>query len=379
MPKLCLNMIMKNEMGVLPRLLDSVAPHIDAWVVCDTGSTDGSDAYIEQYMQARGIPGELHRFAFENFEYARNRALKLAKASPLQFDYVLFTDADMQLVVKRPNWKNEIIAPAYQVLLRHPTNASGNELEYPQPRIIHRNVHAVFKGLTHEYLDLSGPPGGQATFAAFYDGVLLLEHGGGGNRPTKFQRDFELLSLAVQQDPTDARSTFYLANTLFDIGRYQEAIDMYRRRASQGGWIEERFYSSYRIACCFARLENEAELTREVLDCYQRYPHRAEALHLLASWHLRNQKHRLSFLFAELASKITKPDGALFVEPDVYRWRCKDVMAVSLYYLNDQKRSLELNHEVLALCPDADKPRIQDNISWSQKAMRGEVTPKTLS
>jgi glycosyltransferase involved in cell wall biosynthesis len=88
---LCLNMIVKNEMANLERCLASVVDHIASWVIGDTGSSDGTQAFIRDFFGRRGIPGELHEFAFENFEQARNEALARAYASPLAFDYLLLT------------------------------------------------------------------------------------------------------------------------------------------------------------------------------------------------------------------------------------------------------------------------------------------------
>ncbi|TGR77703.1 glycosyltransferase, partial [Mesorhizobium sp. M2D.F.Ca.ET.223.01.1.1] len=98
--RLCLNMIVKNEMANLERCLGAVADHIDCWVIGDTGSTDGTQDFIRSFFAARNVPGELHEFPFHNFEQARNAALDHAYASPLGYDYLLFDDADMQLVVE---------------------------------------------------------------------------------------------------------------------------------------------------------------------------------------------------------------------------------------------------------------------------------------
>ena len=40
MPKLLLNAIVRNESARILRMLTSVAPHISAWVITDTGSDD---------------------------------------------------------------------------------------------------------------------------------------------------------------------------------------------------------------------------------------------------------------------------------------------------------------------------------------------------
>src|SRR6476646_10711002 len=115
---LCLNMIVKNEMANLERCLSAAEPHIACWVIGDTGSTDGTQDLIRSFFAARNIPGELHSFPFHNFEQARNAALDYAYASSLEYDYVLFDDADMELAVNDANFKQKLVAPGYRVLQR---------------------------------------------------------------------------------------------------------------------------------------------------------------------------------------------------------------------------------------------------------------------
>ena len=104
----CLNMIVKNEMANLDRCLGAVAAHIACWVIGDTGSTDGTQEFIQAFFAARSIPGELHSFPFVNFEQARNEALDRARASSLRFDYLLLTDADMELTVQSPAFPQDL-------------------------------------------------------------------------------------------------------------------------------------------------------------------------------------------------------------------------------------------------------------------------------
>jgi len=52
-------MIVKNEMANLERCLGAVAPYIACWVICDTGSSDGTQESILSFFAARGIPGGL--------------------------------------------------------------------------------------------------------------------------------------------------------------------------------------------------------------------------------------------------------------------------------------------------------------------------------
>src|SRR3954452_22043142 len=107
---LCLNMIVRNEMANIERCLKSVAEHVDCWVIGDTGSTDGTQDCITTFFADRNIPGELHSFPFHNFEQARNAALDHAYASSLKYDYILFDDADMELVVEDVQFKQKLVA-----------------------------------------------------------------------------------------------------------------------------------------------------------------------------------------------------------------------------------------------------------------------------
>ena len=50
-------MIVRDEAHVVRETLDSVAPHIDHWVVVDTGSTDETIETVRDHMRAKRHPG----------------------------------------------------------------------------------------------------------------------------------------------------------------------------------------------------------------------------------------------------------------------------------------------------------------------------------
>ena len=49
--KIVLNMIVKNESKIIVRLLQSVYKLIDAYCICDTGSTDDTIEVIETFFK----------------------------------------------------------------------------------------------------------------------------------------------------------------------------------------------------------------------------------------------------------------------------------------------------------------------------------------
>jgi glycosyltransferase involved in cell wall biosynthesis len=90
-PTICLSMIVRNEAHVVEEALASVAPHLDYWIVVDTGSTDGTQDVIRQFFSARSLPGELHERTWHDFGANRTEALALCDGNA---EYAWVIDAD---------------------------------------------------------------------------------------------------------------------------------------------------------------------------------------------------------------------------------------------------------------------------------------------
>ena len=355
MPKICLNMIVKNESAIIERCLASMSPYIDAYCICDTGSSDDTPERIQRFFGERGIPGIVPRTTFRTFEQARNESLSEALRSSLDFDFLLFADADFELVVENPAFKREIKAAAHSMLIKH----HSGTLEYPLLRLARRDTPLHFVGVTHEYPDVGQTP------RPLLKGAYFRDNATGSSRVEKYERDIRLLSEAMAANPRDARSAFYLGNSYFDIGRYEEAITAYAKRIAMGGWAEEIFYAMYRTGQCFQGLGREGEMLRQLTATFDAFPHRAEPLHVLALHEQKSGRHRSAYMFARQGSEIVKPIEGLFVQADVYAWRLRDIMGVSLYYMGRLDDSRRLSEEALAAAPASEHERIRKNIRWA--------------
>ena len=75
-------MIVRDEVHIIRRCLDSVAPLVDAVLIVDTGSTDGTQAAIRDFLAASGLPGEIVEEPWRDFAWNRSHALALFTASP---------------------------------------------------------------------------------------------------------------------------------------------------------------------------------------------------------------------------------------------------------------------------------------------------------
>ncbi len=350
---LCLNMIVRNESAIIERCLAAAVPAIAAWVVCDTGSTDDTRERIVRFFESRGVPGELHAIAFENFEQARNEALRRARASPLAFDYLLLADADMELVIDDPEFTAHLSAPSYAL-------RQQSEISYCNTRLVRRDVPARYVGVTHEYLD-TGAQDQPLTGAWFRD------HACGANRAGKFQRDIRLLEGALATDPHNARHVFYLAQSLKDAGEQERALERYRQRIAMGGWDEEVWYSHYQIARVSDVLGRpSSEVSAAYLAAYQARPQRAEPLVHLARWHRQRRQWALALLYARAAAALPSPCDRLFVEDAAYAWQALDELAIAAWYAGELDAGRSAADRLLAeqRFPPGERARIEANAGY---------------
>ena len=144
-PKICLNMIIKNESKIITRLLDSLLFFIDYYVICDTGSTDNTIEVLEEYFKDKEIKGKIIQKKFENFGTTRTYALKACENEP-NSDYILLLDADMKLRFapdfNTDEFKKSLNKDLYFIL-------QGTEnFQWKNARII-RNNHGFFIIVPH--------------------------------------------------------------------------------------------------------------------------------------------------------------------------------------------------------------------------------------
>lgn len=334
MPKICLNMIVRNEADKIERCLASVVGSIDYYAILDTGSTDGTQDAIKKFFQKHNIPGVVAPGAFKTFEQARNDALKLSLSLSLshanddQFEYVLLLDADMELVCREKLRCYNLTAPAYSMV------QSSATLSYHNTRLLSVAAIAVgakYKGVTHEYLDCGSTKNIPPEFAHFVD------HADGTNRKDKFTRDIKLLLGGLQAEPNNSRYMYYLAQSYRDSGKWKEAAHWYNVRRAAGGWEEEAWDAQLNYGCCLKNLGDEAGFIRETLAAYNRRPWRAEPLYDLAK-HYREKPdaQATAAMLAKTGMGIPYPkDDLLFVNRFVYETGCKEEFAIAGFYSKD--------------------------------------------
>ncbi len=348
--RICLNMIVKNEAPVITRCLASVRPFIDHWVIVDTGSTDGTQDLVRDFLQ--GVPGSLHERPWKNFAHNRNEALELARP---QADYVLFIDADEQLRVPGGFAWPALSADGYMF-----TCCMG-DCEYLRNAMVAARVPWRWEGVLHEFLAAPG----HAPWQPLPGPVIDVSHDGARARdPQTYLRDIAVLEQALRDEPGNTRYAFYLAQSLRDAGRLDESREAYRRRAAMGGWDEECWFAVFQVAVLTERMQAPPHEVRDAyLAAYAQRPARAEPLCELARYHRLRSEFALAHLYAQQAARMPRPADILFVDAGVYAWRSLDELAVSAFYVQSFEQGREALQKLLQerRFPPSEAARIEAN------------------
>ena len=392
--KLCLNMIVKNESKVILRLLESVYTVLDAYCICDTGSTDDTIEKIENFFQSKQIPGKVIREPFRNFEY--NRSFALNACSDMDVDFILLMDADMIL------WKNPKITPEKfkQLLTTHDSYFmfQGSEnMYYKNTRIVRNKCNVCYKGVTHEYVQL---PEGFTQGILVKEIVFIQDIGDGGAKADKFTRDVRLLKEGLKEEPNNERYFFYLANSLKDLSHtqnqqienqmkilenstkelshlfqentstlevlkdidlvyetlekskvttreklLQEAIDYYEKRIKAGGFWEEIWYSHYNIGHAYFHLGEVEKALYYFYKSFIQYPQRVENIYEIVKYYRTTGQNDLAahyYLMGKKSLEDYHSRDYLFIQRDIYDYKLDYEMSIVGYYINPTNIDLRL-------------------------------------
>jgi hypothetical protein len=318
---ICLNMIVRNESKIITRVLQSVLPIIDTYVICDTGSTDNTISIIKDFFNSKGIKGEVISEPFKNFGYNRTFALNAAKGKAT---YALLLDADMIFKIEPSFDKQSLTADSYLIIQK------GCGLSYHNTRLIKLGIGAKCVGPTHEYYDL---PGGSRSEKI--DTIWIDDIGDGGSKGDKFERDIRLLKQGIIEEPNNGRYYFYLANSYFNCNRKDESIEYYKKRIEIGGWVEEVFYAHLNLGHAYITTKQDELAICTWMNGYNMHPERSETIYEICKYYREKGKNKIAMTFCMLGKSIPYPkNDTLFIHNDIYDTGFDYELSILGYYNN---------------------------------------------
>ena len=236
---ICLNMIVKNEGGIIKETLTNLCKYITFkyWVILDTGSTDNTKQVIIDFFKNEKIKGKIIDDKWIDFGTNRTNALKAAYNKT---DYVLIFDADDKIM---DNFKLPPILQRDSYKLKF-----GPSFVYYRPLLVNNRKKWKFVGVLHEYIKCEEPSNGEEDITGDY----YLVSGRTGNRsqdPEKYKKDAVLLKAAFEKEIKGkdqglaTRYAFYCAQSYKDCQNIDDSIIWYLKCIDLGNWVQEKYYS----------------------------------------------------------------------------------------------------------------------------------------
>jgi hypothetical protein len=215
-------MIVRDEVAALPRCLDALWCALDDVAFTDTGSTDGT----AEWLRAKtGVEPE--RVAFDpridRFDVVRNH-----NAARLRTDWVLHLDADEVLTPGDLARLIDAAGAADGAMLPWITTTPEGRFDDYKCPLVRRGVPHV--GRVHENLQQGLRARGMR---AVYVAEARLDHLPDPTRAGAKQRRYrEALGRAVAEDPSDARSWWFLGEDARAVGAVDDAATAFERAAA---------------------------------------------------------------------------------------------------------------------------------------------------
>lgn len=375
-PELTLCMIVKDEADIIERCLASVKPYIKRWSILDTGSTDGTQVIIRDFMS--DVPGQLHERPWKGFDGSRTESVDLAREECGNQGWLLTLDADETLEIDGDlvlpddhDCYNSWVSRCHEGCLRWGrfTFMRANKpwaYEMPRHEALYCRVHAPSRA----------DPIHNSLIISTWDGARAKE-----SQYVRFMRDAQILEEWILKHPGHTRCQYYIAQSYRDAATGKDPVDRqamqkamlaYMKRANMpGGFVEETFSALYEAAKAQAQCGYPwDQVMQTLLRAFNERPTRAEPLLLIARHYRENQQYALAELFARRAASIPVPaDSYPGIEHAYYLWQAKEELSVSLSWLGQYQEALALNLEIYPHLPEHERLRVDPNIATCRRML----------
>lgn len=345
---ICLAMIVKNESKVIERCFNSLKHIIDYWVICDTGSTDGTQDIIKNYWQKpenNCIKGELHQNEWVNFGH--NRSLLMEKARG-HCDYIITLDADEVFEFDNDFEMPYLDKDTYSIWTRK------GSIEYQRIQLVSDKFEWYYKGVCHEYITHIEKEGNIPKTTGVIPKMFNIPYPDGfrSSDVNKYKRDALIFEIALLNEPDNSRYIYYVAQSYRDCKEFDLAIKYYKKRVDMAGncHSEETYYAQYQIALCkICKNEPFENYCGDLLKAYNLRPSRLEAAHT----YLRCCRELgLNYIgYQTFKHILERPSFEIsdtsFLTVEVYQWSMLNELSLVAVSCNLFKESLDVIARIL--------------------------------
>lgn len=378
--KICVYAICKNEAKFLERWMNSVIDEADYVAILDTGSTDETSNYLENYYSNSHYSEDWNHkakifidqidmkqeYGYMDFSVARNKSLDLV---PLDTDICFVLDLD-QIPVK--GWSEilkERFAQGYTEvhgdIVDH--DREGNELNRWRSRNVHPNSPFwIWTRIIHEGIDYYGKDENKT----IYDSRFIINHYPDLDKD-RSQYKF-LLQKACELYPKDPYYGIYLGMELSRRGTRQEAAEACRlslKRCDFEGKESIHYQLYLNLALCTDDLNEAKDAIENALDIGHEFGINTRRIYSIeADIYEKEGKYEVAIKILERALKSVLSYSSDWMDDKKYfTGNIEDRLSLLYYYkVGDYLKAIEYCSKALQY--DSNNKRLNDNLMYYYNA-----------
>lgn len=346
MKKIALNFIYKGneDPAQILRMLQSIAPHVDAIYATATWTEEGEVTKI-----IKNFGGIVSFFKWtDDFSEARNFALKQI---PDEYEYVIWLDTDDEFVggekIKKLIEKG---LDVYYLTYNYKIDPKTKEvlIEHPRERIFRKNLFE-WKAPIHE----TAMPQGKAE-SIFVQDLLVNHFPKDEDEKSALERNCRILEKAYQKegDKHDPRTEYYLARQYFDMQRWGQAEKLFWNYLEHSGWDEERAMAFNYLSEIYRTAEKTEDTIFCLLQAIKEYPYFPTFYINLGVIYGKLEDWDRALFFTKMGLNMELPKTAMVLSPRDDKIRALETIYFACVNKRMVKEAFSAAEKLMELFPD---------------------------
>ena len=327
---ICLNMIIKNEAHLLPRLFASLHTVVDYYVISDTGSTDNSIELVKELGKKYKIEGIIESHPWVDFSHNRNIALEMANIAlrehKHQCKWWLAFDPDEELIIHDTDFAKKLnSAISYQI-----PKTYKNFIITPLLLMSFEQKEWRWQGAIHNHLENTS----DNKQIQVLEGLNIKCHLFEGNKSKAFAnqkeksiRDAELLEIELKEcipTSTNIQRYFSLANEYHEAQQIEKAIVNFNIVVQHQNLAPKAttYFAHLQLGSIyFEQYKDQSKAFEYYTKAAAIIKNRKEAFYFMAKIHLLKKEYTEANRLLEIAANKARDITITLAYNDIYLWK----------------------------------------------------------
>jgi tetratricopeptide (TPR) repeat protein len=339
--------MVKNAGEGFRDILTKNLPYMDQYTILDTGSTDNTVQIAREVLA--GKRGTIYQEPFINFRDSRNRLLDLAGTNCF-FNVML---DDTYVITGSTSGIGNLrefldFARGDDGVDSYSITVEDTDTMYMSNRVTKSDKKLRYTNLVHEVIQAENNHNVAIPYRIAHIQDVNSSYMQERSKIRK-QQDIDTLMKMLEDDPDNARTYYYLAETYIGLQDWENALHWFMKRVRFAGYHGEYQDALYYIAVIKDLYLHHPweECLDWYLQCYEANPSRSEALYFIGDHYNKAGRKNTAFMYWKHAYNLGMPDIQMSVRKHIYNFHIPKSLALLCYEFGEYKLGEEASAKAL--------------------------------